>query len=132
MSRISKRDYYLAIARTVALRSTCIRRQYGAVIVVNERIVSTGYNGSCRGEANCCDRGYCERETLNVPHGERYELCRGVHAEENACLSAGREACLGGTLYLAGFDQVLVIDAPQPCAMCARAITQVGIVKVIS
>ena len=81
MARISKRDYYLEIAKTVALRSTCLRRQYGAVIVKDDIIIATGYNGAARGETNCCDVGQCWREANGIPHGERYEECVAVHAE---------------------------------------------------
>ena len=98
MSRIGKREYYLNIAAAVARRSTCLRRQYGAVIVKDDQIISTGYNGSARGEDNCCDVGYCWREAHNVPHGEQYEKCVAVHAEDNAISQAGRES-IGATLY---------------------------------
>ena len=91
MGRISKPEYYLNIAKAVALRSTCIRRKYGAVIVKDDRIIATGYNGSARGERNCCDTGECWREMNNIPHGERYEECVAVHAEDNAISQAGRE-----------------------------------------
>ena len=102
--RISKTDYYLNIAREVAQRSTCLRRKYGAVIVKDEQIISTGYNGAPRGEANCYDVGVCERERLLVKAGERYELCKSVHAEQNACLHAGRSKAMGGTMYTIGID----------------------------
>lgn len=130
--RISKTDYYLNIAREVAERSTCCRRKYGAIIVKNDAIISTGYNGSPRGELNCCDIGTCERERLQVAPGERYELCKSIHAEMNACLHAGRDRAIGATMYLAGIDikNEELIPA-EPCAMCARIIKQCGIVKVI-
>jgi len=130
--RPNKREYYLEIARTVAKRSTCLRRQYGAVIVVNDRIVATGYNGSPRGADNCCDLGTCRREDLGVAQGERYELCEAIHAEMNACLHAGRDACVGGTLYLAGWQDGEVLEKPEPCSMCERVIKQMGIAGVIS
>ena len=129
MERISKRDYYLEIAKTVSLRSTCMRRQYGAVIVKDDRIISTGYNGSARGEANCCDVGYCWRESHGIPHGEQYEKCVAVHAEDNAISQAGRET-IGGTLYLAGFENGTPIVA-KPCLMCERKIKNAGIVEVV-
>lgn len=130
MSRISKTEYYLEIAKTVAKRSTCIRRQYGAVLVKNDRIIATGYNGSARGETNCCDVGNCWREFHGVPHGERYEKCVAIHAEDNAIAQAGRTA-YGSTLYLAGFENGELISA-EPCVMCARKIKNAGIVNVIT
>lgn len=127
MARISKDEYYLAIAQTVALRSTCLRRQYGAVIVKNDRIISTGYNGSARGEENCCDVGECWREAHGIPHGEQYEKCAAVHAEDNAISQAGRES-IGATLYLAGFEDGKPIEA-KPCLMCERKIKNAQISK---
>ena len=105
MERVSKKDYYLDIAAAVAKRSTCLRRQYGAVIVKNDEIVATGYNGAPRGEDNCCDVGVCWREAHGIPHGEQYEKCVAVHAEQNAILSASRRDMMGSTLYLAGFEK---------------------------
>ena len=129
MNRISKRDYYLKIAEAVALRSTCVRRKYGAVIVKDDQIISTGYNGSARGEVNCCDIGVCWREEHNIPHGEQYEKCVAVHAEDNAISQAGR-AAIGATLYLAGFENDRLITA-KPCLMCERKIKNAGIVEVV-
>ena len=129
MSRISKYEYYLEIAKAVALRSTCVRRQYGAIIVKDDRIISTGYNGSARGEVNCCDVQECWREAHGIPHGQQYEKCVAVHAEDNAISQAGRDA-IGATLYLAGFEDGKVITA-EPCAMCARKIKNAGIVEVV-
>ena len=100
MERISKENYYLDIAETVLERATCLRRIYGAIIVKNDEIISTGYNGAPRGRANCVDMGYCSREAMKVPRGERYELCRSVHAEANAIISASRRDMAGGTIYL--------------------------------
>ena len=114
MQRISKRDYYLSIAAEVSKRSTCLRRQYGAVIVKNDEIVSTGYNGAPRGEDNCCDIGTCWRERNNIPHGEQYEKCVAVHAEQNAIISASRREMLGATLYLAGFENGEPIRNAEP------------------
>lgn len=128
--RITKDEYYLGIARAVAKRSTCLRRQYGAVIVKNDRIVSTGYNGSARGDQNCCDVGTCWREEHNIPHGEQYERCLAVHAEDNAISQAGRET-IGATLYLAGFENGVEIMA-EPCMMCDRKIKNAQIEKVIT
>ena len=100
--RPEKSHYYMNIAAEVAKRSTCLRRQYGAVIVKDDVIVSTGYNGACRGEANCCDLGICERQRLGVPHGERYELCKAVHAEQNAIINGNRSDMIGADLYVFG------------------------------
>ena len=104
MSRIDKVNYYLDIAETVLERSTCAREHVGALIVRNDEIIATGYNGAPRGRSNCIDLGYCIRQQRKVPDGERYEICRSVHAEANAIISAARRDILGGTLYLAGRD----------------------------
>ena len=131
MERITKRDYYLSIAAEVAKRSTCLRRQYGAVIVKNDEIIATGYNGAPRGDENCCDVGSCWRDRHNSPHGEQYEKCVAVHAEANAIISASRNEMLGSTLYLyEGFDKP--IDNPEPCIMCNRLIKNAGIDHVIN
>lgn len=132
MQRISKRDYYLSIAAEVSKRSTCLRRQYGAVIVKNDEIVSTGYNGAPRGEDNCCDIGTCWRERNNIPHGEQYEKCVAVHAEQNAIISASRREMLGASLYLAGFENGEPIRNAEPCMICRRLIKNAGIEKVIN
>ena len=124
MKRIDKENYYLDIAETVLERSTCLRRCYGAIIVKNDEIVSTGYNGAPRGRKNCMDLGYCTREAMNVPSGERYELCRSVHAEMNAIISAVRRDTLGATLYLAGREAT-------SCSMCRRLIINAGIDRVV-
>ena len=133
MKRIDKENYYLDIAETVLERSTCLRRCYGAIIVKNDEIVATGYNGAPRGRRNCMDLGYCTREAMNVPSGERYELCRSVHAEMNAIISAARRDTLGATLYLAGReakDGELLHDATS-CSMCRRVIINAGIDRVV-
>ena len=133
MERISKRDYYLSIAAEVAKRSTCLRRQYGAVIVKNDEIIATGYNGAPRGDENCCDVGSCWRDRHNIPHGEQYEKCVAVHAEANAIISASRNEMLGSTLYLYGFEGFdKPIDNPEPCIMCNRLIKNAGIDHVIN
>lgn len=129
--RISKHDYYLGIARAVAKRSTCIRRQYGAVIVKNDEIISTGYNGSPRGEVNCCDVGYCWREQNGITHGTQYEKCVAVHAEQNAIISAARKDMIGATLYLVGFENNEEIEKSVPCLICERLIKNSGIESVI-
>lgn len=129
--RPDKDTYFLNIAAEVAKRSTCLRRQYGAVIVKDGVIISTGYNGAARGESNCCDEGVCWREANNIPHGERYEMCRAVHAEMNAIISADGGRMIGSTLYLAGFENGERIIEPVPCLMCARAIKNAQIENVI-
>ncbi|OLA36302.1 MAG: cytidine deaminase [Firmicutes bacterium CAG:176_63_11] len=121
MERISKENYYLDIAETVLERATCLRRVYGAIIVKNDEIISTGYNGAPRGRRNCVDMGFCTREAMQVPRGQRYELCRSVHAEANAIISASRRDMVGSTLYLVGTS----------CAMCRRQVINAGISRVI-
>ena len=131
MNRPNKNSYYLNIAAEVAKRSTCLRRQYGAVIVKNDEIVATGYNGSPRGAVNCTSVGKCWRHENNIPHGERYEVCEAVHAEQNAIISASRKDMIGSVLYLAGWENGERIEAI-PCAICSRLIRNAGIEKVIS
>lgn len=128
--RISKTEYYLNIAKAVSMRSTCLRRQYGAVIVKDDVVISTGYNGSPRGSQNCCDTGECYREANNIPHGEQYEKCVAVHAEANAIISAARKDMIGATLYLYGREGNKEIKA-EPCLMCQRLIQNAGIGKII-
>ena len=133
MERRDKHNYYLDIAEVVLERGTCLRRNYGSIIVKNDEIISTGYTGAPRGRKNCMDLGVCRRQMLNVPRGERYELCRSVHSEANAIISASRRDMIGATLYLAGKDcetGELVHDATS-CAMCKRQIINAGIEKVI-
>ena len=132
-SRIDKTNYYLDIAETVTERATCLRRCWGAVIVKNDEIISTGYNGAPRGRKNCTDVGYCIREKLNVPRGERYELCRSVHAEQNAIISASRRDTIGATLYIVGVDSKTrkYVEKSMPCAMCKRTIINSGIEKIV-
>lgn len=112
MERLDKNNYYLNIAETVTKRSTCLRKAFGAVIVKNDEIVSTGYNGAPRGRKNCSDIGKCIRNELNIPRGERYELCRSVHAEANAIISASRQEMLNSSIYLVGLD----IDSRRICS----------------
>ena len=131
MERISKDLYYLNIAEEVARRSTCLRRRYGAVIVNHDEIVSTGYNGAPRGETNCIDRQFCKREQMNVPKGERYELCVSVHAEANAIISAARRDMIGGTIYITGLETDESYANPAPCIMCRRLIVNAGITHCI-
>jgi len=134
MERIQKENYYLDIAETVSKRSTCLRRKYGAIIVHNDEIISTGYNGAPRGRHNCVDLGRCLRDELKIPSGERYELCRSVHAEANAIISAARRDCIGSTLYLAGREAKTgqYIANTTPCSMCRRLIINAGIKQVIA
>lgn len=131
--RMSKDKYYLNIADAVLDRSTCLRRKYGAIIVKNDEILSTGYNGAPRGRVNCSELGYCNREQLNIPSGQRYELCRSVHAEANAIISASRRDMIGASIYLVGRDArtgELLHDA-MSCSMCKRQIINAGIDRVI-
>ena len=131
--RISKENYYLDIAETVLERATCLRRVYGAIIVKNDEIISTGYNGAPRGRKNCVDMGFCTREAMQVPRGQRYELCRSVHAEANAIISAARRDTVGSTLYLVGRGaqtKALLGDATS-CAMCRRLVINSGIRRVV-
>ena len=133
MDRINKENYYLDIAQTVLERATCLRRVYGAIIVKNDEIIATGYNGAPRGRKNCVDMGFCTREALRVPRGERYELCRSVHAEANVIISASRRDMVGATLYLVGKDArtgELLPDATS-CAMCRRTVINAGIARVV-
>ena len=133
MARIDKTNYYLDIAGTVLERSTCMRRHYGAIIVQDDEIVSSGYNGAPRGRKNCGDLGYCAREALNIPSGERYELCRSVHAEANAIISAPRREVLGATLYMVCRDPETgaLIPNSTSCSMCRRLIINAGIARVV-
>ena len=131
--RRDKLNYYLDIAVTVLARGTCLRRNFGAIIVKNDQIISTGYVGAPRGRENCCDLGYCTREKLQIPRGERYELCRSVHAEANAIISASRRDMVGGTLYLVGRDArtgELLGDATS-CSMCRRLVINAGLKEVV-
>ena len=133
MNRISKENYYLDIAETVLERATCLRRIYGAIIVKNDEIISTGYNGAPRGRANCVDMGYCSREAMKVPRGERYELCRSVHAEANAIISASRRDMAGGTIYLVvrNPDTWELLNDATSCLMCRRMIINAGLDRVV-
>lgn len=131
--RIDKINYYLDICERIAVRGTCLRRNYASIIVKNDEIISTGYSGSPRGCANCCDIGTCKREELGVPSGERYELCRSVHSEMNAIISASRESMIGSTLFLVGIDAKTgqVLEQAEPCLMCKKMIINSGITTVI-
>ena len=114
-------------------RGTCLRRNYGAIIVKNDEIISTGYVGAPRGRANCCDIGRCIRQELNIPRGERYEVCRSVHAEANAIISAPRHEMIGATMYLCGKEvsDGSYIKNSNSCSMCKRMIINAGISRVV-
>ena len=125
-------EYFLSIAQEVGKRSTCLRRRYGAIIVKDNIIISTGYNGSPRGEVNCIDSGMCERERLKVPKGERYELCVAVHAEQNAIINADPLKMQGATIYIVGINSADGSFASgEPCLLCRRMIKNAQIAKVI-
>ena len=131
-SRPSKTDYYLGIAKAVAQRGTCLRRKFGAIIVKDDRIVSTGYVGAPRGRVNCCDRGKCFRMENNIPSGTRYELCRSTHAEMNAIINASKEEMEGATMYLVGIENDgSYTKNADCCSMCKRVVINSGIEKVI-
>lgn len=133
MERVSKHNYYLDIAQTVAERSTCLRRRFGAIIVKDDVLCSTGFNGAPRGRKNCSDLEYCYRESLNIPRGTRYELCRSVHAEQNAIIAATREQMQGATLYIVctSPEDGSIVPNTNCCIMCKRVVINAGISKVI-
>ena len=132
MERRDKRNYYLDLAETVAKRGTCLRRLYGAVIVKNDEVISTGYVGAPRGRKNCSDLGYCIRAELKIPRGERYELCRSVHAEANAIISASRDKMIDATLYLTGIEpDGAYVSNSCCCSMCKRMVINAGIKEVV-
>ena len=132
-TRVGKHNYYLDIAETVIERGTCLRRNFGAIIVKNDEIVSTGYTGAPRGRQNCTNLGVCVREKLAIPRGERYELCRSVHAEANCIISAQRRDMIDSTLYLVGKDYKTgeLVENTSSCSMCKRLIINAGIKQVI-
>ena len=133
MARRDKTNYYLDLADVVSKRGTCLRRNYGAVIVKNDEVISTGYVGAPRGRQNCSDLGICIRQKMNIPRGERYELCRSVHAEANAIISAERDKMIGSTLYLSGREvsSGKLIANSCCCSMCKRQVINAGIEKVV-
>lgn len=133
MDRRDKENYYLDIAQTVLSRGTCLRRNFGAIIVKNDVIISTGYTGSPRGRKNCSDLGFCMRQKMNVPRGERYELCRSVHAEANCIIAAARKDTLGSTMYLVGreVDNGELVHDANSCSMCKRLIINAGVEKLV-
>lgn len=140
MNRVSKDNYYIGIAKAVSKRSTCLKRHYGCVIVNNDEIIATGYNGNPRGLMNCCDLGYCNR--LNKPHNSNdYSDCHSVHAEQNAMLSAARRDMIGATMYLYGedvdintdnYERLITIENPEPCPICERMIINAGIKYIVN
>lgn len=145
VSRPSKDEYYLGIALAVSKRSTCLKRHYGAVIVKNNEIIATGYNGAPRGTESCYDCGQCKRK--NVPHNTGdYSECKSVHAEQNAIISASRRDMIGSTLYLAGEEYVdpeedenwvltsewQQVEDAFPCPICSRMIKNAGIERVVN
>ena len=131
--RKDKINYYLDIAASVSERSTCLRRHYGCVIVKNDEIISTGYNGASRGRKNCDDLGFCYREQMDIPRGERYELCRSVHAEQNAIISASRNELIDADLYMVGINAKTgeIESKSTSCMMCKRVVINSGIKRVI-
>lgn len=133
MERRDKINYYLDLAEIVSQRTTCLRRRYGAVIVKNDEVISTGYVGAPRGRKNCTDLGYCIRAELQIPRGERYELCRSVHAEANAIISASRDKMIDSTLYLTGVEVAdgSYVSNSCCCSMCKRMVINAGIKEVV-
>lgn len=130
--RLSKENYYLNIAKAVSTRSTCLRRKYGSIIVKNDIIISTGYNGAPRGTKNCIDLQFCKREQMNIPRGQCYELCRSVHSEQNAIINADRDKMIDSTLYLYGVEENGdLIENLDSCRMCKKMIINAGIKKVV-
>lgn len=133
MERRDKMNYYLDLAEIVSQRTTCLRRRYGAVIVKNDEVISTGYVGAPRGRKNCTDLGYCIRQQMGIPRGERYELCRSVHAEANAIISASRDKMIDATLYLTGVEvsDGSYVSNSCCCSMCKRLVINAGIKQVV-
>lgn len=133
MERRDKINYYLDLAEVAAERSTCLRRNFGAIIVKNDEIISSGYNGAPRGRKNCNELHYCIREKLDIPRGTRYELCRSVHAEANAIISAARSQMIGATLYMVGVEAGTkeYVKNACSCSMCKRLLINAGIEKLI-
>ncbi len=125
-------EYFIEIAKVVSSRSTCLRRRYGAVIVKDSVIISTGYNGAARGITDCVAKGNCKRKEMNIPSGERYELCVAVHAEQNAIINAPPDRMKDATIYIAGFetDNNSIADS-MPCLLCRRMIRNAMIKEVV-
>jgi len=132
--RITKDEYYLNIAKEVAQRSTCYRRSIGAIIIRDDQIISTGYVGAPRKTKDSFEHGFCLRNKLNIPHGQRYELCRSVHAEQNAIINAARAgvSLLGGDMYIFGstYGKGRPINS-FPCFICKKMIINTGLNRVV-
>ena len=124
-------EYFIDIARAVAMRATCIRRRYGAVVTKENIIVSTGYNGAAAGVTDCLEVGKCTRMELQIPHGHRYELCHSVHAEANAIIRASADELKGSTIYISGVDGDGAECDSAPCMMCKRMILNARIARVV-
>ena len=122
-NRISWDEYFMEMAKLAAKRSTCLRRQVGAVIVQDKHVVATGYNGAPKGIPHCAEMGGCYREKNNVPSGERHELCRALHAEQNAIIQAAT--------YAQGIDGATIYITHQPCVICAKMIINAGIARIV-
>ena len=133
MKRVDKINYYLDIAESVLERGTCLRNNYGSIIVKNDEIISTGYTGAPRGRKNCIDLGYCTRQKWEMPSGKGYEKCRSVHSEQNAIISAARKDMIGATLYIVGINQRNgeYVKDNEPCSFCKRMIINAGIKEVV-
>jgi len=133
MERRDKINYYLDLAEVASERSTCLRKRWGAILVKNDEIIASGYNGAPRGRKNCMDLNYCMREEMHIPRGERYELCRSVHAEANAIISAARKDTIDSTLYMVGKEMKdgSYVEHANSCAMCKRMIINAGIKEVV-
>jgi len=130
-NRPSWDEYFIEIAKIVSSRSTCLRRRYGAVIVKDRVIVSTGYNGAPRGVLNCADINRCTRKEMNIPSGERYELCEAVHAEQNAIINGAPERMKDATIYIAGFEENGTAAEGRPCLLCSRMILNAQLGRVV-
>jgi dCMP deaminase len=130
-SRPGWTEYFLDIAKAVGRRATCLRRRYGAIIVKDKIIISTGYNGAPRGEANCIDTGICERERLHVPKGQNYELCVAVHAEQNAIINADPQRLEGADIYIVGFNADGTLASGKPCLLCRRMLRNARLARAI-
>lgn len=124
-------EYFIGIAKAVSTRATCLRRKYGAVITKDNIIVSTGYNGAPSGMKDCLEVGKCTRRELQIPHGERYELCHSVHAEANAIIRASVVELKDATIYISGIDDGSNECRAEPCMMCKRMILNSRIAKVV-
>lgn len=124
-------EYFIGIAKAVSARATCLRRKYGTVITKDNIIVSTGYNGAPSGMKDCLDVGKCTRKELQIPHGERYELCHSVHAEANAIIRASVDELRGSTIYISGIDEGMSECSSEPCMMCKRMILNSKIARVV-